>query len=229
MRVALAEDGDEAEEVGLVELAALGVGGDQAFAGGLGGGVERGLDREGVGLGRRAVGRDQRLAVDGAGGREGNPAHTVRAHGLEDVEGRDGVLFEVLPRVVPAVLDVGVGGQVEDEVGALHRGGQRGQVEVVAADELEPRVRQSAVEEAELPGGKVVPAGDRDAVREEAVNEVGTDEAGGTGDEGVLQGKVRVKVRVKVKGKGAGKTGLGLFLFSQATDCGGEDADDFVA
>ena len=56
--VAFAEDGDEAEDVGFVDLAALGVGGEEAFAGGLGGAVEGGLDGEGVGLGGGALGGD---------------------------------------------------------------------------------------------------------------------------------------------------------------------------
>jgi len=96
--------------------------------------------------------------------------HAVGAHGLQDVEGRDRILLEVFPGMLPAVLDVGVGGEVEDEVDAFHRGGERGQVEVVAADQFEFRILQGAVEETDLPGGEIVPAGDLDAVREEAVD-----------------------------------------------------------
>lgn len=49
--VAFAEDGDEAEDVGFVDLAALGIGGEEALAGGFRSAVEGGLNRKGVGLG----------------------------------------------------------------------------------------------------------------------------------------------------------------------------------
>jgi len=88
--------------------------------------------------------------------------------------------------VFPAVADVGVGREVENEVGALHRRREVRQVEVVAAYESEVRMALRAFEETRLAGGEVVPAGDPHAVREQAVDEVGTDEAGGAGDEGVL-------------------------------------------
>lgn len=44
VRIAFAEDRNEAEDVGFVDLAAFRVGAEQAFAGGLGGAVERGLN-----------------------------------------------------------------------------------------------------------------------------------------------------------------------------------------
>ena len=66
VRVALAEDRDEAEDVGL-ESEALAVGLDHAFGGQLRGAVERGLEREGRVLRRRKY---LRLAVDRAGRRE---------------------------------------------------------------------------------------------------------------------------------------------------------------
>lgn len=69
-------------------------------------------------------------------------------------------MFEIAARVLPAVLDVGVGGEMEHEVRAPHGGGEGGEVEVVAADEFEFRMLNRAVEEADLAGGEVVPAGD---------------------------------------------------------------------
>ena len=110
--VALAEDRDEAEDVA-GEAEAGGVGLDQALAGQLAGAVEGGLDREGRVL-RRGV--DVGLAVDAAGRGEGDPLDAGRAHRLQHVVGGDGVLLEVAARVVGAEADVGVGGEVEDEV-----------------------------------------------------------------------------------------------------------------
>ena len=124
--VAFAEDGDEAEDVRFVDLAAFGVGRDEAFAGDFAGAVERGLNREKIRLGRGALRRDEGFAVGGAGRGEADAFHAVGAHGLEDVESGDGVLLEVLAGVLPAVFDVGVGGEMEDKVGALHGGGQGG-------------------------------------------------------------------------------------------------------
>ena len=50
---------------------------------------------------------------------------------------------QILLRVVGPEPDVGVGRQVKHEVGAAHRGGQRGAVEDVALDELEPPARRA--------------------------------------------------------------------------------------
>jgi len=52
VRVAFAEDGDEAEDVGFVDLAAFRIGAKEALTGGLGSAIEGGLDREEIGLGR---------------------------------------------------------------------------------------------------------------------------------------------------------------------------------
>ena len=106
--------------------------------------------------------------------------------------------------MLPAVLDVGVGGEVEHKVGAFHGGRERGQIEVVAADQLEFRMRQGAVEETDLPGGKVVPAGDLDAVREEAVGEIGANETGDAGDENVVERHERKAGNQTARGEGRG-------------------------
>ena len=85
-----------------------------------------------------------------------------------------------------AEAHVRVGGEVKDKVAALHRGGQRGQVEIVAADEAEPRVGRRGRQEPLLAGGEIIPADHGQAVREQAVGQVGADEAGRTGDEDAL-------------------------------------------
>lgn len=186
VRVTFSEDGDEAEDVRFVDLAAFGVGGDEAFAGDFAGAVERGLNREKIGLGRGALGGDEGFAVGGASRGKSNSFHAVGAHGLKYVEGCDGILLEILAGVLPAVFDVGVGREVEDEVGALHSGGEGGQVEVVTADEAKLRVLFGAVEEAFLSGGEVIPASDSGAVSEETVGEIGANETGNAGDENMI-------------------------------------------
>ena len=61
----------------------------------------------------------------------------VGAHRLQHVEGGDGVLLEILARMLEAEADVGVGGEMEHDVAAGHRGSQRRRVEDVAFDQLE--------------------------------------------------------------------------------------------
>jgi hypothetical protein len=187
VRVALAEDGDEPENVGFVDLATFSVGGDQALAGDFAGTVERGLDREKISLRRGAVWGDEGFAVSGAGRGETDAFNAVGAHGFEDVESSNGVLLEVFAGMLPAVFDVGVGGEMEDEVGAFHGGGERRQVEIIAADEAKLRMLFGAVEKAFLAGGEIIPAGDGGAVREKTVGEIGANETGDTGDEDVIE------------------------------------------
>ncbi len=192
--VALAEDGDKAEEVSLVELAALGVGGNEALAGDLGSAVEGGLYGKQIGLGGGALGGNEGFAVNGASGGEGKAADAVGAGGFEDVGGRDGVLLEIAGGVFPTVADIGIGGEVEDHVGPGHGGGEGGEVEVIAFDKFKEGRGEGTGEEAALAGGEVVPTGDAHAVGQEAVDEIGTNEAGGTGDESVGEGHRRQRV-----------------------------------
>ena len=42
------------------------------------------------------------------------------------------------------------------------------------------------VEESKLPRRKIVPTRDGNAIREQAIDKVGSDEPGGAGDEGIL-------------------------------------------
>ena len=88
-----------------------------------------------------------------------------------------------------AETDIGVGGEVKHKIATLHRGGERGEVEVVAADEFKAGIFLRTLEEFFLAGRKIIPAGDGDAVREEAIDEAGPDETGGAGDEDVLHEK----------------------------------------
>ena len=71
----------------------------------------------------------------------------VGAHRFEDVERGDRVLFEILARMLGAETDVGVGGQVEDEVAAGHRGVKAVPVERIAMDEAKARISAGLVDE----------------------------------------------------------------------------------
>jgi hypothetical protein len=74
--------------------------------------------------------------------------------------------------VLGAEAHVGVGGQVEHEVAALHGLREGGQLQVVAEDEGEGLRLAGVLEEALLAGRKVVPTHHADAVRQEAVDQV---------------------------------------------------------
>ena len=146
--VAFAEDGDEAEDV-TFEFIAFAIGGDHAFAAQFGAGVERSLDGERRGFGR---GDDFGLAVNGAGGTEGDALDVVGTHGFEDIEGGDGVLLEILAGMFEAEPDIGIGAEVEHGVGAGHGAGEGGEIQVVALNELEVGALQRAVQKAYLAG-----------------------------------------------------------------------------
>src|SRR2546427_2421909 len=73
---------------------------------------------------------------------------------------------------------VGVRGQMENELRAAHRRGQRIRIERVATHQSEARMPTSLHQELGLPRGEVVVADDLAAVLQQAVHEVATDEAG---------------------------------------------------
>ena len=180
--VAFAEDGDEAEDVAF-EFVTFAIGGDHAFAAEFGAGVERGLDGERRGFGR---GDDFGLAVNGAGGAEGDALDVVGAHGFEDIEGGDGVLLEIFAGMFEAEPDVGIGAEVEHGVGAGHGAGEGGEIQIIALDEFEVGVLQCAVQKTYLAGRKVIPADDGFAVGEQTVDKAAADEAGGTGNKNLF-------------------------------------------
>ena len=110
------------------------MGGDEQVAGGLGrrvgrGGVERRGLGEGAGLDRAVdlVGGDLQVAADAelAGGVE-------QGAGADHVGAGEGVL------VVDRAVDVGLGGEVDDRVGALHRLAHDRRVLDRALDQLDP-------------------------------------------------------------------------------------------
>ena len=81
-----------------------------------------------------------------------------------------------------AEAHVGVGGEMKDELGALHGARQRLRVEQVALDEAEIRVRRRALEKAHPAGRQIVVADDGVAVGEQTIDQIASDEAGCSGD-----------------------------------------------
>ena len=80
--------------------------------------------------------------------------------------------------------DVGVGGQVEDEVAAGHGAGQGVRVEHVAAHtRVKPGSRCGLLQETLLTGREVVVGDDLVAQPQQPIDEVAADEAGAAGDE----------------------------------------------
>ena len=150
------------------------MGGDQQVAGRLGrrvgrGGVERRGLGEGAGLDRAVdlVGRDLQVAADAelAGGVE-------QGAGADHVGAGEGVL------VVDRAVDVGLGGEVDDRVDALHR----------LADDL--RVLDRALDQLDALGQVLRPAGVGELVEHDDLvlgagdaDVGGADESGGAGDE----------------------------------------------
>src|SRR5262249_32750412 len=98
----------------------------------------------------------------------------------------DGVLLQVLARVLGAKTDVGVGGEVEDEVAAHHGLRQSRPVEVIAHEEAEVRVAQGVGQEGALAGREVVPADDRSPVAQQPIAQGAADEPCRPGHEDAL-------------------------------------------
>src|ERR1035437_2870424 len=154
VRVAFAENGNETENVAL-NLKTFAVGRNHAFAGKLGRSVERGLHGK-----RRVLRRGNffRLAINAAGGAEGDALDAIGAHGFEYVEGGHGVLLQILGRMFEAEADIGVRGEMKNRVATGHRLGERGQIKIVAFDKFETGFFQRAFQKFFLAGGKIVPA-----------------------------------------------------------------------
>ena len=121
------------------------------------------------------------------------PPDAGEPHRLEHVERRDDVLVEVAPGRVPAEADVGVGGEVDDGVGAVDDLAEpitvRDEVEL---DEREALGAAGGVEELATAGAEVVDAGDAVTVGEQSIHQVRADEAGCAGDHDVHQGSTSV-------------------------------------
>src|ERR1700728_2104796 len=178
VRVALAEDGDGAKDIA-AHRKAFGVRGDKTLAGELRSPVERSLDRE------RPVLRGWNylaLAVDRAGGGEGNRLDAVCTHRLQYVESRDGVLLQVPAWMVGAKPHVGVCRQMEYDLGAAHGLVEARPVEDISFDQVEARTFQCLGNELPPAGDEIVVTNDRVSALEQAVDEIAADESGGGGN-----------------------------------------------
>ena len=184
VRVALAEDRDEAEDVAL-ESEAFTVRLDEPLARDFRRAVERSLDRKCRILGR---GNHRRLAVHRAGRGKRDALDSIRAHRFEHVESGDGVLVKILRRMIGAEAHVGICREVDHEIAASHRLRQRIRVEAVATAKLEARLLLRRHEELLLTRGKIIPADDLPAEREQPIRGSAADETGGSCDEDFLHG-----------------------------------------
>src|SRR5262249_53236338 len=99
------------------------------------------------------------------------------------MEGRDSVLLQILARVLGAEADIGVGGQVKDEVVPDNRTSQGGEVEEIPLDEAESGMAERIGEDLALAGREVVVGGNGMAVGQQSVDQVAADEASPAGDE----------------------------------------------
>jgi len=172
VRVAFAENGDKPENV-TFKFIALAVGLNEAFTGDFGRGVKGGLDGERMIFRRRD---DFRLAINRAGGTEGDAFDAVGAHGFQHVEGGDGVLLEILVRMFESEPHVGIGGEVKDKIAPGHRLLQRREVKVVAMNEFEIRMAPRGRQKFILARGKIVPADNRFTAGQQAVNKIAANE-----------------------------------------------------
>src|SRR5436190_12118894 len=154
VRVAFAQDRHKAKNVAL-EFVAFAVGMDQPLASQLRGGVERRLDRKGMILGRRDEGG---LPIDRAGRSEGNGFYSIRAHRLQYVEGGESILLKVLAGMIQAETHIGIGRQVNDGVAAVHGGGQRREIEIIAANQLEPGILARSFQNRFMARRELIPA-----------------------------------------------------------------------
>ena len=152
VRVALAENRDEPEDVSL-ESVALAISVDEPSHASFGRRVKRSLDRE-----RRVLRRGDffRLAINAAGGAERDALDAVGAHRLQHVESGDGILLKILARMLQAEPHVGVGGEVKNKIAPGHRLGERGQIQAIASDQLELGIFERAFEKFILAGGKII-------------------------------------------------------------------------
>src|SRR5450755_4606191 len=134
--IAFAHDGNEAEDAGL-DAEAFAVGLDHSLGREFGSAVEGRLNGERTVFG----GGDYfGLAVNRAGGGEGQASDTLGAHGFEDVPGSDGVLLEIAAGMVGPEANVGIGGQMEHHVDSRHRFAESIEVEQVGTEEAVTRI-----------------------------------------------------------------------------------------
>src|SRR5690348_15523759 len=154
VRIPLAEDGHKAKYIG-ADVKSFGIGLNEAFGSELGSAVQGGLNRKRAGLRSR---KDVGFAVDGPGGGEGDCPYAAFAHGFENIPGRESVLVEILAGLLRAEADVGIGGQVEDEIDACHGGAEGFAAEQIGRNQPVLGRAAGRLDERALTGGKIVVA-----------------------------------------------------------------------
>ena len=106
---------------------------------------------------------------------------------LENIVGRDDVLFQIHLGIVDPAPHIGVRGEVEDRVGAAKDGRDRTLVEEVLP--VKGDDRPGRLEEFEVARGEVVHDFNLSAFTDEAIDDVAADETRTARDDNLLPGK----------------------------------------
>ena len=96
----------------------------------------------------------------------------------------DGVLLQILARMLGAKADVGIGGHVINEIRALHCSGERSDIQDIAATQTKMGFAERASRNWITPGGEVVEPDDVVPQGQKPVSEVAADEPGGACNKG---------------------------------------------
>jgi len=157
---------------------------NQSFARQLRRGVKGSLNRERV-IFRR--GNNLGLAINAARGRERNDLGAIGAHRFEHVERGDGVLIQVLARMLQAEADVGIRGEMKNGCRNLSSRRSARQGRGCAANQFEIRFFSAASTNRSWPVEKIVPAHDLLALPEQIVRERAANKTGGAGHKNSFQ------------------------------------------
>jgi hypothetical protein len=177
MRVALAQDGNEPKDKAL-HAEALAICFYERFTAKFRRGIERCLNRK-----RRAFRRRKnfRLSINRPGGGERDTFRSGRPHALEHVDRREGVLMQILGRVVGSETHIRIRGQMKNELAAIERRRQRLLVEQIPIHEPKPLIRASLVKKPESAGGEIIVTHHMVPQGEQSIRQSATDEPGTTG------------------------------------------------
>src|SRR5207253_616235 len=116
-------------------------------------------DRESLGFAVNHVARGENYLAD-----------AVQPHRLEHIVGGDRALFEIHPRMLCALNDIRVGGEVNYQLCVLHRFLKAAGVENIRLYKAKPRVGIVMLDEFFASEGQVVVGDDTMAVRQQAVD-----------------------------------------------------------
>jgi hypothetical protein len=151
-----ADDVPETENAG-VEPKHGAIAGNERFARELAGPIGGDGHHGSVIFGQRTIAG---VAIDAAARGIEEMAHARAAHRFDDVIGEQRAAVEVDFRALGGQRNVGIGGQMDDPVVALHRCGERAHVAGVGAHDVEPGIGEVSFVMPLTPGGEVVEDGD---------------------------------------------------------------------